>query len=255
MQFLSYNLNPMLNELIAKKKSFVLRKTNSSLKIVYNNNTYLCNMPFFKKKHLYLFQAIKKEILENIEKFKITVLTVKYNEINYFAFNREAIKQFSECKTVVEYDITKAYLTAAVNLNFISKEFFNKFLELPKKIRLIVLGSIASLATVLTYEAGEIINKEMKNDILLTNVWKTICKEVGDKMTLLTALPSYLFFWVDGIFFDYSKNSIEDIETEINKIQNFEFKKIKCLHLVKIKNSIIVFKENNVKKQFYLNYK
>ena len=255
MLFHCYNLTPKIKSCQIKKQDFILRKTNSSLILKVANSTFVETMPFMKNKHLYLFQAVKKEILQNIEKNNILIEEFKYSDILYFSFNREAISKFTECLTVVEYDITKAYLTAAKNLKFISEEFYKKVIELPKKIRLIILGSIASTATINTYKNGELINTETKNNALLTKVWKMICKYVGDTMKHFLLMPSYLFFWVDGIFFDYSKNTIEEIETRVNSIKVFEFKKINCLSLRKQRNSIVVIKEDNIKKQFYTNYK
>jgi hypothetical protein len=252
MQFHSYNLMPKIIQLKKDKKNFVLKTTNSSIILKYNNNTFVQTFPFFKNKHLYLFAAIKKEIMQNIKDKNIHIEKIQYRDILYFLFSPALLRSNYIYDNVAEFDISKAYITTAHNLGLLSDSFFNKMCELPKRIRLVILGSIATVLVVQEFKEGKVLTTEIKNNELLSNVWRLICKTTGEAMQQLINLSGFLFFWVDGVYFNLNVTPLLQILELIENIKGYEFKQIPLESIEKINNFCIVKKVDGISKHFFI---
>ena len=115
---------------------------------------------FLSKREMMLQKQLLKEIKNNTENMEI--LKNQKNTTNYFKFDN-SIRQMSDMlgeivsiNNICEMDVVKAYYKIAYNLNYISKEFYEKTLKLPKYIRLRLLGSIATRKIVETYEGEKL---------------------------------------------------------------------------------------------------
>ena len=218
------DFNPLLKRLIKAKKDFEVIHTGSSTTIKYDNKKILYSHFKIHNRFLYLFQEVKKEFLNNIEKNKIdldfsinskTILYSYYKTHNKFPEIGE-ILNFKDC---CELDIEKAYYNAAYKLGFISQEFYNKCRELPKTIRLMLLGSIATNKRIEIYKNGEKISSEKKQDENLRAAWFMVCEYVDKCLFEFSEIvhKSFLFYYVDGIFFE----NYSDYEKDIKEAQFF----------------------------------
>lgn len=133
-------------------------------------------------------------------------------------------------ENVYEIDLNQAYYYAAYQLGYISEEFFQKTLDLPKHIRLRLLGSIAT-RTHIEESDGEEIWQYTKQDEKMRDIWHNIVCHVDRVMDeMAEALGQrFLFYWVDGIYF--SSFGDQDIPArvveQIAEKNNFEVKKKK----------------------------
>ena len=186
-----------------------------------------------------LRNQLKKEIkdrVKNIVKNEYTPLYYRWSE--HFAEFRIKPQESIEAKNVWEVDLTKAYYYSAYILGYISEDFFNKTLTLPKKIRLRLLGSIATIKNIETFD-GEEIDYEKVYDPLFRTVWHNVSCKVDIVMSdIANALGDhFLFYWVDGIYFTTfgELDTCSHIAEGIAYHHNFEIHKTK-LDKIKVKN-------------------
>ena len=245
-----------------QKKWFKVTRTSRTVKITEINPT-----EFYRGKQKiiisYLYRkftdtggskilfSLMKELKDMVALRKKQIEAAPYSsnpaDVHYYAFNRNAIDIMKydigtvhTIENVKEADITKAYYRTALNLDFITQEFHDKCLTIPKNDRLRLIGSLATLKTITYYEAG--ILKEDKTEIeenpLLREAWFKICSYVDNAMQIFKGClkENFLFYWVDGIYFkDFStvepfvteagfSNNIDYIFAEIAKNYHFDWK-------------------------------
>lgn len=135
-----------------------------------------------------------------------------------------------EVNEVYEIDLNAAYYYAAFLLGYIDEDFFNKTLNLPKHIRLRLLGSIATRKHIEESDGEEITYEVVQNE-KMRDVWHNIVCHVDRIMTeMAEALGDrFIFYWVDGIYFTtFGEHDVPSIVVEqIAKKNNFEVKKKK----------------------------
>ena len=194
-------------------ESFEVVKTSKTTNIKTKFINYL-----YAEKHYYgnifaLLAELKKQLDANEEiingaKFSGAATDLKYFEFHksFKTFNLDA-GSYYEIPDVIEADITSAYYRTAFNLGFINEDFYKKCLLLEKIDRLILIGSIATIKTIETYEKGFLVNTSMEKNELHRLAWFKICSYVDSALLTLKSRfdliskDIFLFYWVDGIYF------------------------------------------------------
>lgn len=232
----SGNPEQMLQMLTAQKKTFKVSRTSGSTKISLTDSygfvllTYYYNDEHMSNSYLHLITKVRNEFKANeaeIKKHKElpSVLDIKYYAFSELTRLNDSSGEVLNFENVLEADITKAYYQAARNLKFISPEFYETCLNLPKEQRLKLLGSIAVRKYINSYEDGKHKEQEIKADELMRKAWFLICDNVAACMTEIQnkMQADFLFYWVDGIYFKNSAANKKIIE-QVGKKYAFAFK-------------------------------
>lgn len=247
-----------VEELKLNKSSFVVTKTSATNKIqildILGNTTitYLYSDAHCPAKLFPIMKEAKKQVYEREEVVRSCTYSDNPFDIKYYEFSNSLLDMkidvgsFYEYSDVYECDITGAYYRAALNLGFISKEFFDKCMNLEKLHRLKVLGSIATSKRIYTYDKGLLkIEPEIMEDKFLRSAWFKICSYVNDAMQVIrnTTTSLFLFYWVDGIYIrmpEVDKQIIKEQVDELTKHLNFEWKieKLKNFTLLNLPDKI-----------------
>lgn len=186
-----------------------------------------------------LRNELKKEIKERVTDIvKSDYKPDYYRWSPHFAEFQIKPNESVEAKNVWEVDLTKAYYYSAYILGYISEPFFNKTLKLPKEIRLRLLGSIATIKNIETFDGDEIVYEQI-SDPLFRAVWHNVTCKVDIVMSdIADALGEhFLFYWVDGIYFTTfgELDTCSHIAEGIAFYHNFQVHKTK-LDKIKVKN-------------------
>lgn len=203
------------NELIQAKKDFIEITTSSSKTIIYQDLEVFIAPSYIPKKYMYLFKQIRHDIKSNQSQFIDFDPIKSVKDVTYFHRKRGRLNR--DIMKTVEFDLNKAYYQEARNKNYISEKYFTRSIEAPKKLRLVLLGSIASMKVTTEYKNGEVFKiHPPEMDDFLRACWFNICFGVGQMLMKIIYSDRYLsdrflFMWVDALFFEY--------ETEQEKAQ------------------------------------
>jgi hypothetical protein len=150
---------------------------------------------------LNLIISIKIDVRKHIKDRVIEDCTPQYFFCNKDNFNTIS----GNFAKVEELDLSKAYLEAAHDLDFISDEVYARLLNVSSFSRKMAMGAMARSKSIENYDRfGNLIDKTVDKDETLVKVWKNICGETDKRMMELIYINSmkyFLFFWVDNIFF------------------------------------------------------
>jgi hypothetical protein len=220
-------------QLIQNKQTFLVVNTRNKKTIFHNTNEYIYYLgkEKLKNQQLGLRMQLKKVARKCIKDNFIVVPKTTSKEINYYQISGKILNLKSgECIPVLNcYDINKAYYQAAFNLKYISEEFYQKCIELPKEERLTLIGSLGSQKQWHYFKEGHEEKNWITHDNELRLAWFHICKEVDKTMyNLIQKLGSdFLFYWVDSMYFtddrhnsmiiDYFKKQGFDVKNETVK--------------------------------------
>ena len=250
----------IIKKLQAQKKDFEVRKTTKSTLIKFDTYTYMFADSHFKVQYLNLFQKIKKEVARNIEQKKID--TPEIQRSKYFKVaNFEPIAQgeFLKFTNCYEFDINKAYYKALNHLGYISTEFYNECINLPKNIRLALVGTLATQKTVFFYEAGELKDYEIRKNDILRKVFFQVVEYVDKALYFFSRLAgeNFLFYWVDGIYlknYDRAQYHRDLISYEFNlDFSTEQIKEVIVFNKSELNTQIVIKKQDNNLKTFNLN--
>lgn len=98
------------------------------------------------------------------------------------------------------YDKSAAYATASRDAGIISQESFDKLARMPKQLRLMIIGSIGTRATIRQYREGKCIDTKQETQATRP-VWERIIATVSAEMLLHYTLNRAIFaFWVDALY-------------------------------------------------------
>jgi hypothetical protein len=144
-------------------------------------------------------------------------------EMTYFNF--APIPELINCpKTIYNIDIKSAYANVLNNHSLILPETFNYMKTLIKKDRLACVGMLASSKDI--YECLGNEELEYHNEIKDTKNWFYFCVNIINKIMekIKKAIKSFLFYWVDGLFFHDKKEAdlIMNILDELGYNYSFE---------------------------------
>lgn len=228
------NFNLRFDYLRESKLSFDLYLSKNSIKIITSEGEkYFYAKNKLNPKVFHISNQIKKEsdlyFEENPERKETDRAKIKY--YNYNDKNLIPTKRF------YYIDLSSCYLTVLYNCKLISKELFLKINSLPKKDRLISLGMLAYEPYLISYIEGEKgMIKKIKNEYSKTFYLAcALTQEIMDHVIKIID-NKYMFYWVDGIFFeDYSiYNKVCDYLKSIK--MNFRFGSCFDLRVRKEKN-------------------
>jgi hypothetical protein len=192
-----------IQELKKMKADFTVKMTTNSTEVIYDEMKFLYSISEFQKKHLGLFMQMKSKVKKSIAEKNIIVPEIQ--RAKYFdcgQFRKIAQGEFLTFDNVLELDINKAYYRVLFNLGYIDEEFFNKCITLPKKIRLALVGSLATKKSIFYYEKGILKSHELTKNDTLRNVFFQLVSIVDEALTVFQNLSgkNFLFYWVDGIY-------------------------------------------------------
>lgn len=223
-----------IEQLKKLKKDFTVKMTSNSTEVVYNGMKFLYSLTEFQKKHLGLFMKMKSRVTKAIKEKGIIVPEVRHAKYFDCAQFRPLGKgEHLTYNNVLELDINKAYYRVLYNLGYIEEDFYLECINLPKKIRLALVGSLATQKSIFNYEKGILIEPEdgnyvTKNEVL-RKVFFQLVSEVDEALTVFQKLAgeNFIFYWVDGIYLkeyetlNFDKKILENkynIEFSIEKI-------------------------------------
>lgn len=212
------------------KGDFVVTSTNRTTKIKTDGLSYVYGAGAgFNFKDLNLFRELKTHALTNIKERQLVFPEKEFNNVNNFKFSKQLI-DFEAGLTLdncVAFDINKAYYRTAFNIGLIDTAFYNRCINLPKRLRLALIGSIATKKMVTTYKGGKVVNFEIKTaDKVLRHAWFNIVEYVDNCLKDLAQMcgDRFLFYWVDGIYLIGNEEDFSDIVAEISRKYDLEFK-------------------------------
>lgn len=198
----------------------------------------------------HIVRELKKESEDFLNSNKLFTTMEERGGIRYYNYSKDLPDKLNEFYYV---DISAAYITSLLNHNIISEYMFDKINSLDKKDRLIVLGMLAYEPYILTYENGErkftinengekIIEPPIRQYNRYAPVFYLACQYIQVLMEKITEAikekrpyfyrdssnlkSNYLFYWVDGIFFQ-DPACIEKI-TKILDEEKYFYKSGKC---------------------------
>jgi hypothetical protein len=154
--------------------------------------------------------------------------------IKYYNYNR--ISNIKQSRRFYYIDLSSAYITALKNKGLINNELFNSINLLPKKDRLISLGMLAYEPYELDYRNGELHGTQrIKNEYSKT--FYLACRELQLVMEAIIKKinSNYLWYWVDGIFFENFSDYY--LIKDILESKKYKFRFGSCFNLNIINNS------------------
>ena len=198
-----------IEQLKKRNKDFTVKMTSNSTEVNFNGMKFLYSISEFQKRHLGLFSRMKSKVRKSIKEKGLN--PPKVQRAKYFDcanFRPIAQGEFLTYDNVLELDINKAYYKVLFNLGYIDEDFYNECINLPKKIRLALVGSLATQKSIFHYENGKLKDHELKKDEVLRNVFFQLVSEVDEVLTVFQNMAgeNFLFYWVDGIYLKPYKN-------------------------------------------------
>lgn len=221
-----------IQELQEQKASFNVISTNMTKKIDFlgKSQNLLYTPNYFKPGEFQLFSQVKDEVSRNIKEKGLKVPPYTEEHVKFFDFAPNLNKAMDtpfDWRDLWEYDIEKAYYRCAYKLGYISREFYLKCLELPKKTRLRLMGSIATYKRIFEYRNGKLIGTTPHFNAENRHAWFHICYVVDSCLREMVTLlgDKYLFYWVDGIYVK-DNEGIESILRYMHIKYGFEFTQV-----------------------------
>lgn len=219
-------------------QEFKLQETSATQMISTPEKKYIYSANLLSRKYLYLFKEIKTHVLSQLEQYDQDLQIPEGMKPLYFHFRDFDIEpgEVLMFKDVVQYDINKAYYTIARNMGLISEEYYQKYIDLPKQIRLVLIGAMATKKRIKEFREGKLISQETKEDKILRMAFKKIVFET-DKILLQMSKAlknEFLMYWVDGIICKNTKK-VKNIVEYYSKLNKIEFSKDQ-LNFVEVKN-------------------
>jgi hypothetical protein len=208
-----------IEQLKKRNKDFTVKMTSNSTEVIYNDMKFLYSISEFQKKHLGLFMKMKSRVTKSIKEKNMIV--PKIQPAKYFdaaQFRPIELGEFLTYDNVLELDINKAYYKVLFNLGYIEEDFYNECINLPKKIRLALVGSLATQKSIFYYENGKLERHEVTKNDTLRNVFFQLVSEVDEVLTVFQKMAgeNFIFYWVDGIYLkpysnlDFNRKMLEN---------------------------------------------
>ena len=173
------------------------------------------NIKFLQEERPPFVFAIGKMIEKDIRDTGLVQPEFKKSDIVYFDFTDN--KNFRNApETIYNVDIKSAYAHVLFNHGLIKPKTFKYMSKLSKKDRLTVVGMLAATKNIYMMEGREIVgyDKTVKD----TKNWFLFCVYQTNKLMQECAQiigASFLFYWVDGIFFT-DKNKASAVQEFLN---------------------------------------
>ena len=173
---------------------FLVERTGYTAKIVSEAGSWMFADELINPRLFSLLRKLRKEVSSH-KLPNIGPESAVYHNFTPIKLRRELpAKAWS-------VDLTSAYLNALLQMDLITGNLFAELSELPKGERLRVVGMLATTKTRFQYQEGRPV--EMSQEISPTRgAFFAACRAVGELMEEVCQHPAFLFFWVDGAYFD-----------------------------------------------------
>lgn len=205
------------------------------------------------KRYLFLFNKVKKEIINNFEKlyFKDYQQIIRVQRMGINA-NYLRYKHF---ENLYYWDIKSAYSNIAHRLNLLSTETFEQLNNAPKSIKLKVIGNIAKTQYINYYDNN---SKLINNDVKYDNMGKLAFNFIEYQLFSLFVKPlmsnRLLSYYVDSVLTTNAENKDIDIINEITENYDFQFTYRKIENVIinnKLSHFFVLMNYFDEKKQKY----
>lgn len=205
-----------------KRASFDIILSGSVKKLIHGNIEYSNMLSIFSMDELRFIRKVKNEIIKNCQIYEKTSGKIPSYYCPYVNWSKN-LPYNSE--NLVEIDISGAYWQGAFQGGYISESVYNEGFNYRKKVKLASLGSIAKREIVFKYENGKFLRTEPTKRHEYSKAFFNISRYIYDVMNLcaISLGNSYLFFWVDAIFFENSPKNV-NLVTEILRDCDMDFK-------------------------------
>jgi hypothetical protein len=239
-------LNKMGIEFSVQHGTYTTIITTEEQKIRYMMNTY--NPRVFK-----CAQMIKSDVLKSSAAQQI--MQSKFLKTN---FGISQNKKSFNAKEVLNIDITSAYARCLMVNGLITEKTYNIIRSLPKTERLPCVGMLATSHCTFSYKNGKCIDvKKFRAET--ANIFFYLIDEINYLMQEIEFLlgEKFIFYWVDGVFFNYDTPAplIQEIETFLdNNGYSYKYENVRDfkVSLDDKKMSINMIK-NEKNKQYLIN--
>lgn len=181
---------------LAKEQNqrFQVERTGYTAKIITEGGSWMFAEGLINPRLFALLRKLRAEVSEH------DLPNIGPESAVYHQFS--AIKSRKELPPKAwSVDLTSAYLNALRHLDLISRNLFAELSELPKGDRLRVVGMLATTKTRFQYQEGRPV-KMSQEPSPTRGAFFAACRAVGELMSEVCTHPAFLFFWVDGAYFD-----------------------------------------------------
>ena len=216
----------------ATKYPFTVRQSNYTLEIlsekIGGNGLPILQIEFLQNMMSESALISAKMVEKAIRESKIVPPEINVHELQYNSFaDYERLKNVPD--EIYCIDIKSAYLQALKNVGAIPNELFNKLQRLEKQDRLAAVGMLAANKNIWHYnDAAELTG--ISNEQNEMAPWFYYCiiiiNEAMMHIKRLLGPTNFIFFWVDGIYFQHEA-AREEIENYLRERGfNFTFEKL-----------------------------
>ena len=161
-------------------------------------------------------KMIKKDV-EN-SPYAPAIIDSKFFKTNY---GLSDIKKSYFAQKVLNIDISSAYATCLFNKGLITQDTFDVLKTIPKAERLPCVGMLATSHSKFYYNDGKCVNVDMFRSPT-ANIFFYLIDEINYIMKNIEFMlgKKFIFYWVDGIFFDANtdKKTIQNIENYLTDL-------------------------------------
>jgi|VirMetMinimDraft_7_1064189.scaffolds.fasta_scaffold03557_14 hypothetical protein len=208
----------------AEGKSFVVQQTSASTIIKLEKVQYNYTENYIARKHLHLFQKVKKEVQRNIDGGKVQFIEKPERPLYQIMSSDHDLEEGEVIQLpnkFIQYDVDQAYYNAALKLGFLTPAFYETFKGIPKHLRLVMLGSLATRKIITEYQVGEMFEREIRQNDTQRAAFFSLVRYVDKCLFELSEIEreSFLFYWVDGIFLRQDTHSQKRVQYIANKYE------------------------------------
>lgn len=182
----------IISHLRAWEQSFTVIRTTRSTKIKYLHTSYYYSEIKLSTKALSCINRLRKEVRERMSDIEMRTR----QDVRFYS-----LKLINAGERLYEYDLTAAYVHALHELKLCSEDLYIKLLDLEKRERLAVVGSLATKKIIEENVCGKIVSTQVETQDT-EPAWWTICHHVDQIMIRYMEEHSEVAagYWVDAFF-------------------------------------------------------
>lgn len=180
-----------IRHLQAWEQNFRVVRTTRSVCVEYLDTKYYYVETKLSYQALNLINALRRQVLERMKDVELK----KREDVRYYSF-----KKVRAGEKLYEYDLAAAYVHALHELKLCDEKLYFRLLDLEKRERLAVVGSLATKKYIEKYDAGKVVSSSIEKQET-EPAWWTVCYHV-DKIMLeyMQSHESSVGYWVDAFF-------------------------------------------------------
>lgn len=207
------------------KEPFTVAITNQTTTVKKDGRTWILSDNFMKMKHLSFIKKVKDfcRKLDPIPDFHASISYMQFREIDNGFY-----------QNYLEIDLNAAYWEMALRLGYISNEIYLQGLEVPKMVRLVALGALATSRAIYEFDGKDMIYKDREINKETRNFFFHVSHEVDYIMSSIFEKAPVLWYWVDAFFVhqDYEKIVVEEIKKtglkcSVDKVNSIRVQQLK----------------------------